>query len=272
MDKTYEKKIANQISKISKTKSYTEEEAIDLLAVFIKNKHANVDPLGHSIYKKLNKNDQATIDNVFKVFERRFEFHYKQQISNMRKVAAYVQKFKDSPFLQKAHKLYGIKNQNMPVYIAMSYNANKSAGGMQLGNMVILQFGDYKLNGDNSPMLNVLFHELTNKGSVAKFLPKNLDIQLPRTFTGDIKDFVDEVIHKALWSEIGLLSQKQFGWSNQEVKKSYEFLLENFRSPYKEMIKKAFAAREYLARELIDNPSFKFNRKSTRELLDIISV
>ncbi|NGX48702.1 MAG: DNA mismatch repair protein MutL [Candidatus Anoxychlamydiales bacterium] len=56
MDKTYEKKIATQISKIAKTKSYTEEEAIDLLSSFIKNKNTNVDPLGQSIFKKLNKN------------------------------------------------------------------------------------------------------------------------------------------------------------------------------------------------------------------------
>lgn len=56
VDKTYEKKLAIQISKIAKTKSYSDEEAIDLLSTYVKNRSANVDPLGQSIFKKLDKN------------------------------------------------------------------------------------------------------------------------------------------------------------------------------------------------------------------------
>ncbi len=63
VDKTYEKKLAVQISKIAKTKSYTDEEAIELLSSFIKNKSTNIDPLGSSIFKKLTK---SSIEKIFK--------------------------------------------------------------------------------------------------------------------------------------------------------------------------------------------------------------
>ena len=218
----------------------------------------------------LPKSDKWAIFSIFKIFELRFEFHYKRQLPNMKKIAAYLQKFNDLRYLRETYKLYGLKGRSMPIYLAMSHDANRSAGGMQLGNAVILQFGDYKLEKDNSPMMNILFHELTHKGGVGKYLPANLDIRLPPSFTGSIKDFMDEVVHNALWSGIGLFSQKQFGWSDQEIEKTYGFLLRKLQSPYKELTVKAFKVREYLEKELQVNPNFKFGRDSAREIVSVI--
>lgn len=200
---------------------------------------------------RLKKTDKDIVDNVFEIFEPRFEFHYKKQLLNMKKIVKYLKGFENSPYLQRVYRFYEIKESRMPVYVTMSHNANKSAGGMQLGNMVILQFGDYKLNKDNSPILNVLFHELTHKGSVSKFLPANTAVSLPHSFTGDVESFIDEVIHKALWSEIGVFSQKQFGWSNQKIEKSYKLLMDKLESPYREMIKKVFLVRKYLIKKFL---------------------
>lgn len=218
----------------------------------------------------LHNGDKQAIFGIFKILEPRFEFHYRRQLPNMKKVAAYLQKYKDLRYLRETYKLYGLRNYSMPVYLAMSRNANRSAGGMQLGNAVILQFGDYKLKKGNSPMMNVMFHELTHKGGVRKYLPANLNIKLPRSFTENVKDFADEVVHKALWSEVGLFSQKQFGWSNRIVEKKYRFLLKKLRSPYKEMIANAFKVREYLAKELQVNPNFKFDHDSARKIVSVI--
>ena len=226
--------------------------------------------LGNYLSGKLNKHDRKTILSTFEILGPRFEFHYQQQLPNMKKVAAYLRKFKGSRHLEKTHKLYGIKDRNLPIYLAMSHNANKSAGGMRLGSFVILQFGDYKLKKDNSTMLNVLSHELTHGGSVSRYLSAKPNIKLPRLFTGDTKDFIDEVIHKALWSEIGLFSQKQFGWSDQKVEKSYRFLLEKSKDPHKEIIKKAFGVRDYLAEKFRNSPDFKFSPSSAREIVSII--
>jgi hypothetical protein len=220
--------------------------------------------------KKLKERDRKIIDNTFKIFEPRFEFFYKKQLPNIKKVAKYLKNLKTPRYLKETYKLYGANYRNIPVYIAMSHKANRSAGGMLLDNIVVLQFGDYKLGKDNSSILNTLFHEIAHRGSIGKYLGTKPNVKLPRGFIGSAKDFIDEVVNMALWSEIGLFSQKQFGWSEQKIYKSYRFLLKEWKSPYKEIIRKAFVVRGYLAKKLKNNPNFKFNRGSVNEIVSLL--
>ena len=252
--------------------SIKENQALQDWIEFNKNyfKNKNDFILKEILSDKIQDKYHNKILNIFNIFEPRFKYHFDKQYFNMKKIVEYIQSIKNPRLVQKTFHIYGLRPKLTPIYIAMSYKANKSAGGMTLNERIILQFGDYELQDDNSSILNVLFHELTHQGSFAKYIPNDYKIKLPYNFSGNVNEYVDEIIHKTFWSEIGLFSQIQFGWTEKQIIIKINLLLKNLSSPYKDMIEIVIYIRKYLSVKFNNNPEFEFNSSIVKEILFII--
>lgn len=168
---------------------------------------------------KLTKKETFFIKSVFDILDPRFEYHFSRQLSNMKKVKNYLEKQKLGHQIKRIFSFYGIKKKIDKVYLTLSKDANHSAGGMYLG-AVVLEFGDWKLKGQNKPLINLLLHEITHPGNVNKFLSASVNITLPPNFPGTKLDYVNEVFHQCLIGNIEITSNKALS----EIKEPYKTL------------------------------------------------
>lgn len=194
----------------------------------------------------LTKEEAKLIDTIFNTLENRFVYHYNSQYKQMHRVANLVAKKLDNHLIQKTVDFYGSKVNKFPVYITMSYKANKHAGGMQLQGGFFLEFGDYKLNKTNEQMLNILFHEITHLSNIK--LSRSINLKLPKKFTGTQSEFLEEAIHGALWSQIGVFSQELFKLSDNTLKLRHRKVCSSRHYPLSVLLNTSWAIREEVKR------------------------
>ncbi len=190
--------------------------------------------------------ERKRILKLFAPLEPRFQFHYRQQHLNMVTVARYLKTVPLGNVLRQTSLLYGKELRSGPIYVTLSHDAARQAGGMSLGNKTILQFGDYILKSRNEEVLSILFHEMTHEATVEHLMPARVSIKLPKLFSGTPEEYIDEIIHQAVWGEIGLLSQRYFKLSEQEVSRRKIKLTRALSEPFRSMTMDAFTIRPIL--------------------------
>lgn len=219
---------------------------------------------------RLSKKQQLEITHCLSVLRERFKFHFNKQFSNMRVVADYLSRVPLKEIIKKTSAIYGCNVDAPRIYLTLSRNANREAGGMLLDDKVILQFGDFKLHGNNEEMLSILFHELTHDCSVRKLLPSKIDIKLPSGFTGNVKDYIDEVIHQALWGQLGVLSQEYFNLSDKEMLKRKNKLIEQRPEPPKSLAEDSYHIGRIIKLEREKNPKWQITKQNVLNLLKLV--
>ena len=219
---------------------------------------------------RLPKNQQLEITHCLFVLKKRFTFHFNKQLSNMRVIADYLSRVPLKEVIKKTSAIYDCKIGILRIYLTLSRNANREAGGMLLGDKVILQFGDFKLHGNNEEMLSILFHELTHDCSVRKLLPSKIDFKLPSGFTGNVKDYIDEVVHQALWGQLGVLSQEYFNLSDKEMLKRKTKLIEQRLEPLKSLVEDSYHIGRIIKLEREKNPKWQITKQNMLNLLKLV--
>ncbi|MCC7356840.1 MAG: hypothetical protein IT410_04510 [Candidatus Doudnabacteria bacterium] len=194
----------------------------------------------------LSVDEETAVQAIFEVLGGRFGYHYKKQFSNIKKVSLYLSRSSLDRYVQDTFRFYKVKPKLPPVYITLSYNAQKEAGGMYLGKGVVIEFGDWKLGKDNEPLVNVAIHELTHGVSLIPLLPRTLRLKLPEEFNSSAKDFMEEVVHNALWSQIGVFTQKVFRFSDTELDRRFKRLMRIAPEPYKSLFMSSYSVRSLL--------------------------
>lgn len=198
--------------------------------------------LGELFKGYLATNDELWIKEVFKdgkvgipievkfyfdLFKPRFEFFYKRQEENMKKVAKYLDNLPDKyeQKLKMTKEFYNFKEKiNIFSYLTLSCQANKQAGGMlvereeEKGCYVIMEYGDYNLGDNNWTIDDVFLHELTHVyqcfsgfKEFVKKRTKGLHLSRLKKMNVSTEDFLTEVIHASLWGSCGYFSEKVFG-------------------------------------------------------------
>lgn len=185
---------------------------------------------------RLSKTQESKISAIFKALEGRFNVVYSRQEANIYKLLSYLKQEAKNPLINKTLDFYSQEQIVRNVYIALSTNSNRQAGGMALDNSVIMQFGDYKLGKTNEPLLDIFFHEVTHYRNARPFLPKNIKFRIPKAFTGYRYEYIEEVIHRALWSYIGLFTKEYFDISAAQIKRRIEFLHSRLKEPNKTIL------------------------------------
>lgn len=160
----------------------------------------------------IGRPNSQIIHQAMDKFLPRFNYHYSKLINNMERVRQRIddlQKQNRSAIDQTAVFYDYIDSDRCNIFLTLSNNANKSAGGMYLHNnnhgFVILEFGDYSAS-DSIPLANILYHELGHhfqesthwKNLVAKFAEKVMIRH------GDTQQGVTEAIN--LWNRFSLQS------------------------------------------------------------------
>lgn len=219
--------------------------------------------------KTLNKKDIEIIKKTFSEFQPRFDFFYNRQKDNMSIVSELVKKNigKNKSYLEQTKNLYDYKGkENCDILIALSENSNHGSGGMYFNDKgkgyIILQFGDFKLEEDNFPVLMVFYHELGHhfqkNNYWQKLTEKNkFKIKISNEFRKqgvDTGDIIDEPIHSALWGRNGIFTEKIFGFKKPatRIKGSYYYQLKLCVEKIKPLIKKYLDENKKADQELMN--------------------
>lgn len=217
---------------------------------------------------KIGEEQKKEIELCLYALKERFDFHFKKELANMIKIAEFLSVVSLEEVVKRTSLIYGQKIKIPSIYLTMSHHANHEAGGMLLGNKVILQFGDFKLSGKNEEILSILFHELTHGFSVKKFLPARFKINLPAGFTGNTKEYIDEVFLQSLWGQIGVLSQEYFNISEKEILKRKNNLIILRQEPLRSLVKDSYKVGRVIKQRLGKNREWKITRQEMEKILE----
>lgn len=232
--------------------------------------HAGEFLVTSEILQTLNADQRQEIDRIFSILDARFGFHYALQRSNIQRIVAYIQRVPPSKYLQETLSLYLQTYRPPDIFITLSHGANKAAGGMNLQNAVILQFGDYDLSQGSDALLNILYHEATHAGTLRPFIAEDIQVPLPPRFTGDAVEYVDEVLHQSLWSQVGLFSRRVFKWTDEQIARNTEHIRTSARSPHRELIQMAVTIQPLVVRYLNGLRCSTDHAEFVRGILEIV--
>jgi hypothetical protein len=232
---------------------------------------SNVFLIEKYISGKILQKEKTQMDSCLDAFRKRFEYHYDRQAANLIKLEKCLRSMPLDPLIKKTAAIYNCEIIAPKTFITLSHNANREAGGMILADRVILQFGDYNWSNNNEPILNLWLHELTHSANIYHLLPEDLAIKLPTEFTGSKADYIDEIIHQALWGQLGILAQEYFGLSDNEIATRKAKLIKQRAEPFKTMSRHSYAVGRYIKQRLEINPNFHFSKPDLVEILNLIS-